>query len=146
MAHQKVMSGGTHTESQPNGFLEGIGTFGTDLITLAVLQARLAACELREGLKAARLGLVLLLFCVLVSASGLIAIVLGVALWMATVLQIQQGPAFLLVGLACMIAAALIGWLSVRALTPRIPVFQRSTEELERNLAWIKTTLLYSGR
>jgi hypothetical protein len=133
-------------EAQPNGFLDGIGTFGADLVTLAVLQGRLAASELCEGLRAARLGLALLLFCVLISASGLVAIVLGVACWLAAVLDIQPGSAFILVGLASLICATLIGWLSIRSLTPRIPVFQRSVEELERNLAWIKTTLLYSGR
>ena len=48
-----------------------------------------------------------------------------------------------LIGLViCGAGAALLA----RSLSRCLAYFRRSQEELERNLAWIKTTLVHSGR
>ncbi len=146
MAHQEVLNRTAKPTQQPNGVLEGVSSFTSDLATLAVLQARLAACDLRDGLKQATPALIALVIAGLVLASGIVAIVLGAAFWLASAFELQVGLAMILVGLAGLIASAVILVLSVRALTARAAFFQRSHEELERNLAWVKTTLKYSGR
>jgi Putative Actinobacterial Holin-X, holin superfamily III len=148
MVDQKTMINGTtmNTSAKSNGLFENLGSFGADLATLAVLQARLAACDLREGINRVRLSLFALAIGALVCASGTIAFILGLSLWLAARLQIESGAAMMLSGAACLIVAGVIVFFCIRALTPIETAFQRSHEELERNLAWIRTTLVQSGR
>jgi hypothetical protein len=48
--------------------------------------------------------------------------------------------------LGSLVLAALGGWICARWLAKSFSTFRRSSEELERNVAWIKTTLTQSGR
>jgi hypothetical protein len=147
MAGEKIMNGAASTSrSQPNGLMEEIGSFGADLASLAVLQGRLAACEAREAAKEARIAVLLLAISGMVFTSGLVAIFLGAASLLAARFGIEPGTAMVLSGLAGLLITAAIVFFSARSLLAMTSLFQRSHEELERNLAWIRTTLSQSGR
>jgi hypothetical protein len=50
------------------------------------------------------------------------------------------------VAVLAIVLAAIMGVLALPAIKRSFASFQRSREELVRNLAWIKTVLTYSGR
>ncbi len=146
MADQAIMNGSRGPQGRPNGVIEGVGEFGSDLTTLAVLQARLAKCDLREGLRQTAPLLATLAILALLVLAGIIALVLGVAFWIAATFGIGTGVSMVIVGLACAVISGVIAMICIRFLITGPPIFQRSIEEFERNLAWVKTTLTQSGR
>jgi Putative Actinobacterial Holin-X, holin superfamily III len=54
--------------------------------------------------------------------------------------------ALLLTAGVAIVLAVVVGVLAVPRLRKSFESFQRSREELARNVAWIKTVLTYSGR
>jgi Putative Actinobacterial Holin-X, holin superfamily III len=147
MAHQAVRNGSVGSSArQSNGVIEGVSSFGTDLATLAVLQMRLAACDLRESAKVATPILAgLTVFLIIAGASAVVALA-GIALWLATILNVQAGILMMVVALVGLVISGVGSALLARSLTKSFTYFRRSQEELERNLAWVKTTLVHSGR
>jgi hypothetical protein len=147
MAYQTVRNGpAAANDRQHNGVIEGVSSFGTDLATLAMLQARLAAYDLRESMKSAIPALGGLVAFGTIAAASIVVGLVGLALWLATVLQVQAGVVMMVVALAGIVIAGVACALLVRSLTSSFSSFRRSKEELDRNLAWIKTTILHSGR
>jgi hypothetical protein len=140
------MNGASKLDRRPAGVLGGVGSFGADLTTLAVLQARLVKCDLREGLRKARAVLVVVVVFAVLALAGVFTLVLGVGFWVSTAFQITWGAALMAVGTACTVISGLVVALGLRKLTSGPPVLQHSIEEFERNLAWVKTTLTQSGR
>jgi hypothetical protein len=147
MAHQALRNGPVASrERQNNGVIEGVSSFGTDLATLAALQMRLAACDLRASTKAATpIVAGLTVFGTIAGASAAVGLA-GVALWLATLLNIQAGVVMMVVALIGLVISGVGAALLVRSLSRSFSYFRRSQEELERNLAWVKTTLIHSGR
>lgn len=147
MADQAVRNGrGSSDSRQNNGVFEGVSSFGTDLATLAVLQARLAACDFQESAKAATpIVAGLIAFTLILSASVTIGLA-GFGIWLATALNIQMGVVLMLVALVGVIVSAASSALLARSLLRCFTYFRRSQEELDRNLAWLRTTLVHSGR
>jgi formate hydrogenlyase subunit 3/multisubunit Na+/H+ antiporter MnhD subunit len=143
MAHQTFLTG---RSSRSNGLIDNVSSFSNDLATLATLQTKLAAADLREGLQKAAPAVGVLAAVGLLSVAGVTALVIGLAFWLAESFQLRTGSALALVGLGSLVVAALGAWLGARALASSFATFRRSSEELERNLAWIKTTLTQSGR
>jgi hypothetical protein len=143
MAHQAFLSDRT---GRSNGLIDNVSSFGNDLATLATLQGKLASADLREGLRKAAPAVGVLAAVGLLSAAGVTALVLALASWLAESFQLRTSSALALVGLGSLVIAALGGWLGARALASSFTTFRRSSEEFERNLAWIKTTLTQSGR
>ena len=70
----------------------------------------------------------------------------GLSWWLAAVFQVQVGIVMMITGLVALIIASVAAALLFRRLGKCFSYFRRSQEELERNLAWIKTTLVHSGR
>ena len=147
MAHQAVRNGPIASrDRQNNGVIEGVSSFGTDLATLAVLQMHLAACDLRESAEAAApIVAGLTVFWIIAGASATVGLA-GMALWLATVLNIQAGIVMMGVALIGLVISGVAATLLARSLTRSFAYFRRSREELERNIAWVKTTLIHSGR
>jgi hypothetical protein len=126
--------------------LGGIAEFGNDIATLAELQARLTLLDLKECLQKLTVP-VALVGAGLFGVIGALPVALaGVAGLLAAALKISPAAALLLTG--GVVLAVAVGTIAVAAW--RIPAtfssFRRSREELTRNLAWIRTVLLYSGR
>ena len=150
MADQTVLNKGDGprptAKTNSNGLIGGVESFGNDLAALASLQAKLAAADARESLLKALPAAVGLGVLALLLIAGMAAIVAGFAVWLAEALHLALGVALMLVGLGCLILGALFSLLCVRLLGSSFTAFRRSSEELERNVAWIKTTLTRSGR
>ena len=147
MAHQTLRNGpAAPREKQDEGVIGGVSSFGADLATLATLQARLAACDLRDSTKQAIPSLVGLIAAGTIGAACTVVGLAGLSLWLAEVFQARPGIVMMVVALAGLVAAGIASALLVRSLAASFTYFRRSQEELDRNLAWIKTTLVYSGR
>lgn len=147
MAHQALRDGSPAPQGrQNNGVIEGMSSFGSDLATLGLLQARLAACDLRDSARASAPIIAGLVIFGTIAAASVVLGLAGLAWWLESVLHVQGGIVMMVVGLVALIiasvASALLSWRLGKCFT----YFRRSQEELDRNLAWIKTTLVHSGR
>ncbi len=152
MADQASVKDGHHQpRSSANGAPEqqvvgGITGFGSDMATLAELQAQLAAADLKESLQQAALPLALLAGGVIGLIGAVPVVLLGVAGLLTTALKISSAWATLLTGGVVVALALVVIIVSGSKIGPSFSSFRRSREELTRNLAWIRTVLLYSGR
>jgi hypothetical protein len=81
-----------------------------------------------------------------IAAASTVVGLAGLALWLASILQVQAGIVMMVVALAAIVIAGVASALLARSLIASFSTFRRSREELERNIAWIKTTILHSGR
>jgi len=143
-----VNSNGIASASQDrsNGLMGDVGSFGSDLATLASLQSKLAAADAKESLQRATPAIAGLAVATLLACAGTVAILGGLGLWIADAFSIKPYAALMLTGLGALVLVAILAAVCVRLLGSSFTTFRRSAEELERNIAWIKTTLTHSGR
>lgn len=142
MADQATVNGHSNGKS----VVGNIADFGNDVATLCELQLKLATTDLKE-VKDRATGYVIVLFFAGVVAIATIPIALfGVADLLAMALQIRLGWALLITaGVAFSIAGVVFAQIAPRlgfALDP----LRRSREELVRNVSWVRTVLVHSGR
>lgn len=145
MARQTTVNGWSSVD-HPEGVLDGVGSFGTNLTNLALLQARLAAIDLREGTTRAGLSFAGLGLALVLVPGGILIALAGIALWIAEATSLTSGQALVLVAVVSLLIGALLGYLSLRKVQASYTTFRRSREELERNVAWIRTVVSHSGR
>jgi hypothetical protein len=119
----------------------GMAALAHDATTIAELQARLVALDLKDGSKSLRnavllavIGGALLLACLPVGMLALGELLVDLAGWETWVAYLVTGGGGLLIGLLLL----WIGWLAVRKAAA---TFQRSREELARNVEWFKEAL-----
>ena len=130
-----------------NGSVVGsLADLGNDVATLVELQAKLMAVDFKASasraavpMSAAAIGLATLV-------AALPVALLGVADLLARGVGIAAGWAMLIVALCAILMAGPIVYLSVREATRSLEPLRRSQEELVRNLSWLRTVLVYSGR
>ena len=129
------------TPAPPDGVAKDMGELTSDVMSLAQLQLELFTTDCRTGMKGLLTPVVLLLGAGL-AAFGTVPVVL---LLIAEVLVHVAGLSPLaalstaaLTGLFAAIVLGIVGWSQVRGIGR---VFQRSREELIRNLNWIKHSL-----
>ncbi len=144
MASQTTVKHGTNLPH--NGVFEEIGDLGHNLTRLATLQARLASQDLQESTAHAMpalfaIGLVL----PLALASATVGL-LGVAYWLATAWNLSLGRTLLYVSVFGLAISGSLSAMIIHRLRVSARSFRRSREELERNVAWLGTVLLHSGR
>ncbi len=144
MARQATLN--TDPGGSINGMLNGIGDLGSNVVTLASLQARLAAEDFRESARRAQPALIAAAFFVPLGFASLTVGLLGLAYWMAAELAIPLGRTLLLVAAGGILASSSMAVLTIQHLRASLASFRRSREELERNLAWLRTVLVHSGR
>jgi hypothetical protein len=144
MAHQTTLKDSPGTAV--NGILEGISGLGNNLTTLATLQARLAVEDSRES---ARRGLPALIaagvLVPLAIASATVGLI-GIGYWLAAARDVPLGRAFLIVALGGIVLSGSLAAFALTKLRQSLESFRRSREELERNIAWLRTVLAQSGR
>jgi uncharacterized membrane protein YqjE len=146
-----VRDGGPQPTTAGNGapeqrVLGGIAGFSSDLTTLVELQVRLAILDLKESSRRALVPLVTLSAGVVVAIGAVTVALMGVSELLAAALNIRPPWAMLLTAGVAIVWAAAAAALAATRIGPCFASFRRSAEELTRNVAWIRTVLLYSGR
>jgi len=146
MVDQASVKDGKSNGSPEARVVGGVAEFGNDITTLIELQAKLAVIDFKEALARATIPMALVVVALALLLAALPVALLGVARLVAVALSIREGWAMLLTAGVVMLAATVTLIVSVRNIPPSFSSFQRSREELARNIAWIRTVLLYSGR
>jgi hypothetical protein len=132
--------------SRQNGVLGSLTEFGNDLATLAELQLKLAELDARAAAERAVVPLAAAAGALAVLLAALPVLMLGVAALLASLLHVAEGWAMLLVGGVALVGAAITVAVAVPRLVRSFDSFRRSRDELTRNVSWMRTVLLYSGR
>jgi len=128
------------------GVVGNLTEFGNDVMTLAELQAKLAAIDLRDGVARAVLpaGIVAVSLALMLSASTVL--LAGIGMLVATALHLDAGWGLLFAGLIGLVLGGAGAMLAAGRLPGSFENLRRSHEEFTRNLSWIRTVLVYSGR
>lgn len=149
MAHQASMTNGSRVRiNSPlvEGVLGNLTNFGGDIASLAELQAKLTAADLKEGAGKAALPAAGLAVALLLVSASLPVLLFGIAELLAPALGLSRGLTLVLTAVAALVIGGVVGVLGAWRLGKSFVSLRRSREELTRNIAWIKTVLAYSGR
>ena len=142
MADQATVNGNGNSKS----VVGNIADFGNDVATLVELQAKLAATDLKEVKDRATGYVIVLIFAVIVALGTIPIALFGVADLLAMALQVRLGWALLITaGIALSVTGAVLALVLPR-LSSAVEPLRRSREELIRNVSWVRTVLLHSGR
>ncbi len=134
------------------GVVGNIAEFGHDLTTLAELQAKLAVHDMQESARKVAVPAVVLAVATVLILSSVPVVLIGIAWLIAPLLKSSfglvnpQGWALVIVALVTMLLAGILALFFGSRASHSFESFQRSREELTRNLNWIKTVLTHSGR
>ena len=147
-AQAKVSDRGAGNGSSVNGegVVGSIAGLGNDVATLAELQLKLATLDFKETTGRALIPLALVVLGLVGLVSSVPLALAGIALLAAELLAISLGWAFLLTAVATMLGTGLIVLFAGRRLGASFEGFRRSRDELIRNVSWIRTVLVQSGR
>jgi len=136
--------------SQHNGNTDSvvgsIAGLGNDVATLGELQWKLFKADLKDLTARARLSIAILAVGVVVVVGSVPVLVAGAGLLLATALNISTGMGLLLSALAAVIISGGALAFAVLGLGRSLDALQHSREEFQRNVAWIRTVLVQSGR
>jgi uncharacterized membrane protein YqjE len=144
-ASVRSFSGGV-SESGASAVVSGIASFGEDILSLAELQSRLAAIELRQNVNAVKTSGTLVLAGSILALLGVGVGLTGVAELLVSDFGLKRGYALLAVAAAALLLAGLFVGFGQTWLRRQRIGFPRSREELTRNLNWVRTVLRHSGR
>ena len=137
---------GSQGHASPLTVVSNIADFGNDIATLAELQAKLTALDAKECVTKATTPVIILVTGAVLGLASLPVILIGLADLIASNTQLSSGSARLIVGLATLVVAGVAGYFGLKGSTSSLSSFRRSREELVRNLSWVRTVLVYSGR
>jgi hypothetical protein len=149
MADQAALNGGPRVRiNSPlmEGVLGNLAGFSTDVASLAELQARLAAQDLKEATRRVGLPAAIMAGALALALGSLPVLLLGIAELIAPVLAVSHGLSLLVVAVVGLMVAGAIAGLVAPRIVRGFGSFRRSAEELDRNLSWIKTVLAQSRR
>lgn len=142
-----VNSRGTVPVPHPDSAeFEGVAEFVDDLASLAELQAKLAAVDLRDASRKSALPLVLTLVGLAAVVGSIPVVLLGAGWLLAAALKIHQGWALLLTAGVAVTLGGVLTVLGGMQLRHGFGSFRRSRTQLWLNLAWIRTVLVTSAR
>ena len=144
MARQETLN--TGRAASVNGMLGGIGDLGGNVVTLATLQAQLAAEDLRVTLTHALPALIAAGVVVPLAFASVSVGLFGVAYWISVDLNIPLARTLLGVAVGGLVVAGLVGFLAIRRLRASFGSFRRSQEEFKRNVDWLRTVIANGGR
>ena len=139
-------SNGSNVSASPLTVVGNIADFGNDIATLAELQAKLTLLDAKDAATKATTPLIVLGVGAALALGSLPVILIGLAGVIAQVFQVPAGSSQLIVGLTALAIAGGAGFVGWKGSTGSLSSFRRSSEELTRNLSWIRTVLIFSGR
>ena len=137
---------GTSNHASPLTMVSNLADFGNDIATLAELQAKLAAHDAKECAGRAAVPVVALVLGGIVALGSIPVILIGLADLIATYTKLSAGATQLIVGLAALALAGIGAFVGMKGATRSLDSFRRSREELVRNMSWIRTVVVFSGR
>ena len=147
MVDQASMSRGNGSRvTSPVGMITNIADFGNDITTLAELQAKLTVHDAKECVSKASVPVAVLVVSAAMALGCLPVLLFGLADLLASAGKLSIGVSCLIVVAITMPLVGLVAYFAFRGLTSSLGSFRRSREELTRNLSWIRTVLVYSGR
>jgi hypothetical protein len=123
-----------------------VAGLGNDVSTLFDLQAKLVALDAKESTQKALAPLVILVVALVLALAAFTVGLFGLGELISTALTISQGASMLLTAGATLVFVGGAIAFSIVQLKASLTPFRRSIEELDRNVAWLKTVLLHSGR
>ena len=129
------------TQSPPKGVAKGMGELAHDIVSLAELQLELLRVDCREGLRQIMIPVALLLFAGVVATGTVPIALILVAEFLTQATSLSRAAAFSIAaisGFLVALAMGAVGWSYLRRV---VRVFERSREELTRNMTWIKHAL-----
>ena len=128
-----------------NGMVDGIGDLGSNVLTLTTLQAQLASQDLREATRRAQPAIAGIAGAMVISLASVGVGLAGLGYVIASRWDLSVGQSLLLVALGGLLVSGLVVVLAARRFSHSFESFRRSREELERNIAWLRTVLTQSG-
>lgn len=148
MANQASMSriNGIPVEASPGSLIGNIAEFGNDVATLAELQAKLTAHDAKECISQATIPLVVVGAALALALGSVPVVLIGLADLIASGTKLSPEAARLIVGMVALALAGIVGLIALKLSIRSLESFRRSSEELSRNLSWIRTVLVHSGR
>ena len=129
-----------------NSVVSNVAGFGENVLSLTELQAKLALVELRQNIDATKTCGAPLLAGLMVALAALPVALAGVAELLVSELGLKRGFALLGVALVAILLAAFSAALGIITLRRQRLGFPRSSEELNRNVNWLRAILRHSGR
>lgn len=123
------------------GVVGSLAEFGGSIITLAELQARLTACELRACAHRATAPAIALAVAVAVVIGSLPVALTGLADWVAIWCDLTPATALLATGGGAIVVGAALAVAGVFGVRKSFGCVKRSREELSRNVAWVKAVI-----
>jgi hypothetical protein len=129
------------TPSPPHGVAKGMAELAHDIVSLAELQFELFRRDCREGLKRMLIPVALLLAAGIVAAGTVPIALILVAEFLVQTAGLSRAAAFSIAAMSGFIVAVAIGVVGWSYLRGVVRVFERSSEELTRNMTWIKHAL-----
>ena len=128
------------TQSPPNGVAKGMGELTHDIVSLVELQFELFRVDCREGLRRILIPVALLLFAGIVAVGTVPIVLILIAEILTQAAGLSRAAAFSIAAMSGFVLA--VTWeLRGGSTCGVVRVFERSREELTRNMTWIKHAL-----
>ncbi|MGP0064795.1 MAG: phage holin family protein [Isosphaeraceae bacterium] len=139
-------SAGNGNHAGPGDMVSNVAEFGENLLSLAELQGRLALLEMKQNVQTARLTAPVILGGAVLGIASLPILLAGIAELLVSELGMKRGLALLGVAVAALAIAGTCIVIAGGRLRRSAVGFPLSGEEFTRNLNWVRTILMYSGR
>ncbi len=146
MANQASVNLDGSPVNQPEGVVGNITEFGNDVMTLVELQAQLATLDFKAAMARATIPLVLVAVGLALLLASLPVALLGIGALVASALSISIGWATLLTAVVAAIVAVVVAVVALGRFLGSLDSFRNSREELVRNISWLRTVVVHSGR
>jgi hypothetical protein len=119
----------------------GVTEFILDVLTLAELQAGLAALNFKEAARKSALPIGLCVMGLTVIAASIIVVLIGASLLLASVVAIHPSLAMIVTAGVAIVIASPITVFGVIRLRSSLDSLRPSGEELKRNMTWLRAML-----
>jgi Putative Actinobacterial Holin-X, holin superfamily III len=142
----RAASGAHGSGAGPVDVVTNIAEFGDNLLTLTELQARLAALELKQNVAAVKIGTAFVVAGAVLAITSVPIALFGLAELLVSELGMRRGFALLAVAASAFAVAGTCITIAVARLRGSDVGFPLTAEEFARNLNWVRTVLVHSGR
>jgi len=125
----------------PNRVAKDMGQLTYDIMSLAELQFELFRNDCRAGMRGLLVPVAMLLLATIVAVGSVPLALIFIAEFLVQAVGLSRAAAFSIAALGGFIVAValgVVGWSHIRGIGR---VFERSREELSRNITWIKHAL-----